>query len=404
MSAHKWQFASRFRRNAFGWRSDTPILRIKEALSEIKQVARKEPVLAAEGAVAFFEKISPALEQVDSSSGSIGSAVNRAIETLVPIIAKADVDARVRHRWLERLWDAVEDDGMTYIETLGDHWGELCATTEISSAWADRFLPLVELAWSPKESGHGYCKATSACLSALLAAGRHDELLSLLTKARINWWHDRRWGVKALAAMGRKAEAIRYAEDTHGINDPCWQIAQACEAILLSSGMFDEAYDRYAIDANQGTTNLATFRVIAKKYPHKPAQDILRDLVASQPGSEGKWFAAAKDAGLFEVAIELATRSPTDPRTLARAARDYGADRPDFAVASGLAALRWISRGHGYEITGADVSDAYTALMQAAPGAGIDAHQIKAQVRDMISGPELGNPFLRTVLGRHLTT
>jgi hypothetical protein len=404
MSAHKWQFASRFRRNAFGWRSDTPILRIKEALSEIKQVARKEPVLAAEGAVAFFEKISPALEQVDSSSGSIGSAVNRAIETLVPIIAKADVDARVRHRWLERLWDAVEDDGMTYIETLGDHWGELCATTEISSAWADRFLPLVELAWSPKESGHGYCKATSACLSALLAAGRHDELLSLLTKARINWWHDRRWGVKALAAMGRKAEAIRYAEDTHGINDPRWQIAQACEAILLSSGMFDEAYDRYAIDANQGTTNLATFRVIAKKYPHKPAQDILRDLVASQPGSEGKWFAAAKDAGLFEVAIELATRSPTDPRTLARAARDYGVDRPDFAVASGLAALRWISRGHGYEITGADVSDAYTALMQAAPGAGIDAHQIKAQVRDMISGPELGNPFLRTVLGRHLTT
>jgi hypothetical protein len=43
-------------------------------------------------------------------------------------------------------------------------------------------------------------------------------------------------------------------------------------------------------------------------------------------------------------------------------------------------------------------------LMQAAPGAGIDAHQIKAQVRDMISGPELGNPFLRTVLGLHLST
>jgi hypothetical protein len=49
MTTHKWQFAARFRRHAFGWRSDTPIQRIKEAISEIKQVARKEPVVAAEG-------------------------------------------------------------------------------------------------------------------------------------------------------------------------------------------------------------------------------------------------------------------------------------------------------------------------------------------------------------------
>ena len=80
--AYKWQFASRFRRHAFGWRSDTPIQRIKEALAEIKQVARKEPVLAAEGAVTLLEKISPALEQVDSSSGALGSAVNKAIDKL----------------------------------------------------------------------------------------------------------------------------------------------------------------------------------------------------------------------------------------------------------------------------------------------------------------------------------
>ena len=73
MSAHKWQFTSRFRRHAFGWRSDTPIQRIKEALAEIKLVARKEPVIAAEGAVTLLEKISAALEQVDSSSGAIGT-------------------------------------------------------------------------------------------------------------------------------------------------------------------------------------------------------------------------------------------------------------------------------------------------------------------------------------------
>lgn len=108
MTTHKWQFTSRFRRHAFGWRPDTPIQRIKEALAEIKAVARKDPVLGAEGAVTLLEKLSPALEQVDSSSGALGTAVNRAIDTLVPIIAKPDVDRRVRQRWLERLWQAAD--------------------------------------------------------------------------------------------------------------------------------------------------------------------------------------------------------------------------------------------------------------------------------------------------------
>ena len=75
--------------------------------------------------------------------------------------------------------------------------------------------------------------------------------------------------------MGKKAEAIRYAEESRGLNDPGWQIAQACEALLLSSGLTDEAYRRYALEANQGTTNLATFRAIAKKYPNKLPEEIL---------------------------------------------------------------------------------------------------------------------------------
>jgi len=402
VSAHKWQFSSRFRRHAFGWRSDTPIQRIKEALAEIKQVARKEPLLAAEGAVQLLEKLSPALEQVDSSSGALGSAVNKAIDALVPIIAKADVEPKLRLRWLGRLWQALQEDEIPYIEVLGDYWGELCVTPELASHWADEFLPVVESVWSPKASGHGFFKGTSACLASMYAAGRHQELLALLDKARFKWWHDRRWGVKALAAMGRKAEAIRYAEESRGLNDPGWQIAQACEEILLSSGLLDEAYRRYAIEANQGTTNLATFRAIAKKYPHKQPEEILRDLVASTPGAEGKWFAAAKDAGLFNAAIELGTRSPTDPRTLTRAARDYAEKQPAFALAAGLAALRWISLGHGYEITGADVLDAYSAVTQAAENAGLPTQQVNEQIRDMIASTQPGNSMMKTILARHL--
>ncbi len=402
MSAHKWQFASRFRRHAFGWRSDTPVQRVKEAVVEIKQVARKEPVLAAEGAITLLEKLSPALEQVDSSSGALGSAVNKAIETLVPIIVKADVEPKQRQRWLERLWQALQDDEMPYIELLGDYWGELCVIPALASQWADEFMPVVESVWSPKAPGHGFFKGTSACLSALFAAGRYGELLTLIDKARFKWWHDRRWGVKALAAMGRKAEAIRYAEDSRGLNDPGWQIAQACEAILLSSGLLDEAYRRYALEANQGTTHLATFRAIAKKYPNQQPADILRDLVASTPGAEGKWFAAAKEAGLFDVAIELANASPTDPRTLTRAARDFAETQPTFALSAGLAALRWISLGQGYEITGGDVLDAYLAVVKAAPGAGVSTQHVNAQIREMTAANQPAHTFMKTILERHL--
>ena len=383
-SAHKWQFAPRFRRHAFGWRSDTPIQRIKEALSEIKQVARKEPLLAAEGAVTLLEKLSPALAQVDSSSGALGSAVNKAIDTLVPLIVKADVEPKLRQRWLNRLWQALQDDEIPYLDLLGDYWGELCVTPELASHWANEFMPVVESIWSLAAPGHGYFKGTSACLASLYAAGRFDELLALIDRAPFKWWHNRRWGVKALAAMGKKAEAIRYAEDSRGLNDPGCQIAEACEAVLLSSGLAEEAYRRYAIAANQGTTNLATFRAITKKYPHVPPEQVLQDLIAGTPGAEGKWFAAAKEAGMFELAAELAHTSPTDPRTLTRAARDFATEQPQFALNAALSALRWIARGHGYEITGADILDAAHALQQACTQAGLDEHALPAMLAPIL--------------------
>ena len=78
---HRWEFKARFRRNAFGWRSQPAVQRVKQAVTEIKGVARRDPLLGAEGAVTFLERVSPALEQVDSSSGAIGTAVHHAIES-----------------------------------------------------------------------------------------------------------------------------------------------------------------------------------------------------------------------------------------------------------------------------------------------------------------------------------
>ena len=68
----------------------------------------------------------------------------------------------------------------------------------------------------------------------------------------------------------------------------------------------------------------------------------------------------------MELALELANRSPTDPRTLTRAARDFKDTNPAFAIEAGLPALRWLGEGYGYEVTGADVWAAYSRTIDAA--------------------------------------
>jgi hypothetical protein len=48
-----------------------------------------------------MEKLWPALEHVDSSSGALGSAVNKALDVLIPIIIKAPADEKTRgKRWV----------------------------------------------------------------------------------------------------------------------------------------------------------------------------------------------------------------------------------------------------------------------------------------------------------------
>jgi hypothetical protein len=233
--AHKWEFKARFRRHAFGWKSQPAITRIKQAVAEIKKVAKKDPVLAAEGAIAFLERVSPALEHVDSSSGSIGTAVGNAIGELVPLIASAPADAKTRDGWLERLFEAHQADQIPYIERLADHWGELCASKEVASAWADKLVGITRMALSPDKTLRGQFHGTSACLSALYRAERFDELIDLLRVDAI--WPYKQWAVRAMAASGKKAEALRYAESCRSPWASDHEVDSVCEEILLSSGI-----------------------------------------------------------------------------------------------------------------------------------------------------------------------
>lgn len=396
---HPWEFKARFRQRAFGWKSRPAITRIKQAVSEIKKVARKDPVVAAEGAVMFLERVSAAIEQVDGSSGSIGTAVDNAIAELAPVIARAPADARTRETWLERLFEAHAADKIPYIECLTDHWGDLCVSKGLASAWADRLIGITRMALNPDGEIGSFFHGTSACLSALYHAERYDEVITLLNVERTLWTYQQ-WAAKALAAQGRKAEALHYAESCRSPYADDLAIDRLCEEILLSSGLRDEAYRRYGLRANLAGTYLATFRAITKKYHHKAPDQILADIVEATPGDEGKWFAAAKDAGLYDEALDLASRTPCDPRTLARAARDFGEKQPAFALGAGLLSLKWIILGYGYEITSADVFDAYGSTMAAAERSGTVV-AVKDQIRKLLDA-ESGGGFVRKVLGREL--
>jgi len=398
----RWEFTRRFRRGAFGWKSQPAIQRVRQAVSEIKAVARRDPALAAEGAVLFLERVSPALEHVDSSSGAIGTAVNHAIEDVVAIIASAPVSASTRAGWLDRLWEAHAADAIPYIERLGDFWGDLCTSPEIASAWADRLVGIVRMALSPDPKLRGFFHGTTACLSALFRAGRYEEILALVEQDRLRFWPYREWSVRALAALGRPDEAIAYAEASRGLNVSPIAIAAACEEILLAAGRVKEAYQRYALEATRGTSFLATYRALARKYPRTPPEQVLRDLVATTPGDEGKWFATAKELGLFDEAIRLANQAPCDPKTLTRAARDFGDRRPEFAVDAGLAALRWLVEGHGYQITGADVWSAYANTMKAAEKAG-RAGEVRDRIRRLVASETYADRFVTRILGPELS-
>ena len=255
------------------------------------------------------------------------------------------------------------------------------------------------MALNPDKSLRGHFHGTSACLSALYRAERFDELIDLLRVDTI--WPYKEWAVHALAAKGQKPEALRYAESCRGPWASDLEIDSICEEILLSSGLIDEAYALYGARANQGGTYLATFRAVTKKYPHKTVGEILADLVKTTPGDEGKWFAAAKDAGLYDDALALAARTPCDPRTLSRAARDYADKQPAFAVGAGLLALYWLVQGYGYEITSADVWDAYRATLSAADRRG-SAAEVRDRVRKMVAAEGQGERFVTKVLGRDL--
>lgn len=400
-----WAFRTRFRRGAFGWKgTQQAIGRINEALTEIRVVARHDPACAAEGAVLLLEKLSPALCQIDSSSGTLGNATYAAVQELAPLISQAPVSTKVRQKWLDRLFEAIQEDDPPYIESLGDHWGDLCATRELASAWADQLLPTLKNVLRERKRGtYAFFSGATLCYSALFKAERHDQLLELLDMDPHPIWPYLAWGAKVLATRGQIDEAIAFLRERAGSTTSETSIARFAEEELLKAGRRAEAFNQYALLANQANTHIATFRALAKKYPELSKDKLLDHLIASTPGEPGKWFATAKTLKLFEQATRLAWASPCDPKTLNRAARDHLKTQPDFAMQCALASLHWMSMGHGYELTGMDVQDAYRIAIEAA-AATQRAQQVRMSIEQVLASDRPMAAWLQRSLGIVLQT
>ena len=205
------QFKRGMRAGAFGWRgSANAIERLRSANSEIRAINRADPVAAAEGVVALAKPIWPAFEHIDTSSGALGSAVHRTLEDLVPILISAPADEHTRAHWLERLREAVVDDGVDYLAPVSDRFGEIAAFPALINLHADRDLDLIRNAWADHARFTHIATATLT-LSCLLEAGRHEELLALLAVKKTRLWFDEKFAAEALLRQGREDAALARA-------------------------------------------------------------------------------------------------------------------------------------------------------------------------------------------------
>jgi len=116
----------------------------------------------------------------------------------------------IGRRLLERLWNCVNEDDYGYLDALERRWGACCGPAECAAAWADERLESVREISSGRTLGlpqrHGRHTERAVCGVTIRrrsrAAGSRSNRL----------WPYREWGFEALLALGRSADAWRYAK------------------------------------------------------------------------------------------------------------------------------------------------------------------------------------------------
>jgi len=398
MPKHKWKFKSHFRREAYGWKGTSlASKRMREAVSEIKKVAKKDTALAGEGVIELFYRLYPALMQIDSSSGALGTAMNKTIEALLPILIKADWDMNTRGKWLEKLYEAIVEDGWGTFDNLRDYWGEICVYPGLAHLWADELLPMTKQDFTSGTSS--YFVGSDMCLSSLLYTERYDEIRELLQLQRTTFWTYNKFWAKALVKQGKQQEALTYAQqilDQDRTKNDKYQIDLFCESVLIEAGRIEEAYGKYGLTIPSYGTYLNIYRGICKKYPTIDKKKILLDCM-SRTSEKGKWFASAKSAGFLDIALECACSSGANPDVLLRACRDFGEKDSEFAVQVGIQGIiKLITETFYEEVFPIHVTQAYDDVDKIAVNSGRQ-EEFKAVLGSEIM-KKLCKPNLREVV------
>jgi hypothetical protein len=107
-----------------------------EALAEIKAVAKKEPVLAAEGAVLFLEKLAPAIRLTVVLEGLVLLSTATSRRSCPSSPRQMSHVLCVKNGWAGCLRLSKKTTCHTW-NTWASSWGELCTTPETASKWAD---------------------------------------------------------------------------------------------------------------------------------------------------------------------------------------------------------------------------------------------------------------------------
>ena len=295
MAERKWQFKTKFRAKSYGWRgSRLAISRLKEAFSEIKAAAKSDPVAGGDGAVSLMERIWPAFQDIDTSSGALGTAVARTLDKLIPILIDAPADHSTRSKWLTRLFEAVQNDGVEYLAQVEGQWGEIARYPDLINEYADRLIGIVRRACA--DPNIPALIGTSICLSCLLEAGRYAELQELLSTRRMKFWSSHWFGAEALVRQGLWEAAVAYAEGVRSDTKSGYReisIDRFCEDLLIRHGRSDEAYRRYGLRVVSGTTNLAIYRSLVRTYPDRDHWQMLLDLIETH-GDKGQMVCRRK--------------------------------------------------------------------------------------------------------------
>ncbi|RKX68734.1 MAG: hypothetical protein DRP60_17560, partial [Spirochaetes bacterium] len=336
--------------------------RIKEAEKELRSLARKKPVLAAEGTILFFRKLEPAVEQVDDSSGRMGGVINRTIGKLLPIVAKAPADPELRALWLEQLKEIAQGSEYWLYYSLSENWGNLCGTDESARFWLEEWQPRMEFSLQSPDFAGRSTISYKMLFSTLERLGLWEDIIRYCPDNDVFLRHFGLWKIRALAALGQVNGAVALADRLDNDQWVYRDFSTLAEGILRNSGRVDEAYTRYALPRPVTGTYLAYFRRLKKDYPDRDPLSILDDLINQHSDNPGAWFAASRREGFRNHALELARNHPVNPPTLMKAADSLKEEDPRFAMEAAAAAIHWIVEGYGYEMDIRDFVEAWVLL------------------------------------------